>query len=55
MEIIQNKKLPNMHVLNIDQPCNHFVGSEREFKYIGKVLAGFSLASKSSTPIKVSR
>ncbi|XP_033373086.1 G patch domain-containing protein 1 isoform X3 [Parus major] len=26
---------------------------EREFKYIGKVLAGFSLASKSSAPIKV--
>ncbi|NXK69389.1 GPTC1 protein, partial [Sylvietta virens] len=26
---------------------------EREFKYIGKVLAGFSLASKSSSPIKV--
>ncbi|NXO75142.1 GPTC1 protein, partial [Sitta europaea] len=27
--------------------------SEREFKYIGKILAGFSLASKSSAPIKV--
>ncbi|NXQ24359.1 GPTC1 protein, partial [Alaudala cheleensis] len=26
---------------------------ERDFKYIGKVLAGFSLASKSSAPIKV--
>ncbi|NXS02963.1 GPTC1 protein, partial [Oxylabes madagascariensis] len=26
---------------------------EREFKYIGKVLAGFSLASKSSAPIKI--
>lgn len=54
MEIIQNKKLPNMHVLDIDQLCNHFVGPEREFKYIGKVLAGFSLASKPSAPIKVS-
>ncbi|NWZ34868.1 GPTC1 protein, partial [Brachypodius atriceps] len=27
--------------------------SEKEFKYIGKVLAGFSLASKSSAPIKI--
>ncbi|NXY33977.1 GPTC1 protein, partial [Pomatorhinus ruficollis] len=26
---------------------------EREFKYIGKVLAGFSLASKPSAPIKI--
>ncbi|NWR51403.1 GPTC1 protein, partial [Regulus satrapa] len=26
---------------------------EREFKYIGKVLPGFSLASKSSAPVKV--
>ncbi|NXA92021.1 GPTC1 protein, partial [Melanocharis versteri] len=26
---------------------------EREFKYIGKILDGFSLASKSSTPIKI--
>ncbi|NWS36787.1 GPTC1 protein, partial [Polioptila caerulea] len=26
---------------------------EREFKYIGKVLPGFSLASKSSAPIKI--
>ncbi|NXB72561.1 GPTC1 protein, partial [Donacobius atricapilla] len=26
---------------------------EREFKYIGKILAGFSLASKSSAPIKI--
>ncbi|NWU44760.1 GPTC1 protein, partial [Hylia prasina] len=27
--------------------------SEREFKYIGKILAGFSLASKPSSPIKI--
>ncbi|NXF76063.1 GPTC1 protein, partial [Sclerurus mexicanus] len=26
---------------------------EREFKYIGKILDGFSLASKSSTPVKL--
>ncbi|KAM4894357.1 G patch domain-containing protein 1 isoform 2-T2 [Sylvia borin] len=26
---------------------------EREFKYVGKILAGFSLASKSSAPIKI--
>ncbi|XP_071423742.1 G patch domain-containing protein 1 isoform X2 [Pithys albifrons albifrons] len=26
---------------------------EREFKYIGKILDGFSLASKSSTPVKI--
>ncbi|NXI35802.1 GPTC1 protein, partial [Galbula dea] len=28
-------------------------GSEREVKYIGKILDGFSLASKSSTPSKI--
>ncbi|NXN77988.1 GPTC1 protein, partial [Bombycilla garrulus] len=28
-------------------------GPEREFKYVGKVLAGFSVASKSSAPIKI--
>ncbi|XP_005428532.2 G patch domain-containing protein 1 isoform X1 [Geospiza fortis] len=27
--------------------------SERDFKYIGKVLAGFSLASKPSAPVKI--
>lgn len=47
--------LPNIHVLNIDQLHGCFVGSEREVKYIGKILDGFSLASKSSTPSKVSR
>lgn len=47
--------LPNIYVLNIDQFCGYFVGSEREVKYIGKILDGFSLASKSSTPSKVSR
>ncbi|NWR19232.1 GPTC1 protein, partial [Emberiza fucata] len=28
-------------------------GPERDFKYIGKVLAGFSLASKPSAPVKI--
>lgn len=56
MENIQKKCfLPNTYVLDTDQLCGHFAGSEREIKYIGKILDGFSLASKSSTPSKVSR
>lgn len=47
--------LPSINVLNIDQLCGRFVGSEREIRYIGKILDGFSLASKSSTPSQVSR